>query len=80
MSHTERIYNRRLKKTKRVNLDDGEIHLFGGFPLTIRSYICMGRCRMCRDPNKEPRLMRKRTKEQFRLELRSELDDVRNEY
>lgn len=80
MSHTQRIYNRRLKKAQRRNIDDGEIHQFAGFPLTRRSYICMGRCKMCRDPNKEPKLIRKRKKEQFRLEPRSELDDVRNEY
>jgi hypothetical protein len=79
MSHTQRIYNRRLKKAQRRNVDDNEIHTFAGFPLTKRSYICMGRCQMCRDPNKEPRLVRKRVKEQFRLELKSELGDVLNE-
>ena len=73
MSHTKRIYNKRLKKAQRFNLDDGKIHLFVGIPLTIRSWICMGRCPMCRDHNREPRLMRKRTKEQFRFELESEL-------
>lgn len=79
MAHTQRIYNRRLKKAQRFNIDDGEMHPFVGIPLTRRSWICMGRCIMCRDHNREPRLIRKRTKEQFRLELRSELDDVRNE-
>ncbi len=73
MSHTRRIYNNpRLKKAQRFNLDDGEMHLFVGIPLTRRSYICMGRCPMCRDPNKEPRLIRKRSKEQFRLDLKNE--------
>lgn len=73
MSHTRRIYNNpRLKKAQRFNLDDGEMHLFVGIPLTKRSYICMGRCPMCRDPNREPRLIRKRTKEQFRFDLKNE--------
>lgn len=75
MSHTKRIYNKRVKKAQRFNLDDGEIHWFVGIPLTRRSWICMGRCPMCRDHNKEPRLLRKRTKEQFRLELKSEFDE-----
>ena len=79
MSHTKRIYNRRLKKAQRFNLDDGEIHPFIGIPLTIRSWICMGRCVMCRDSNKEPRLLRKRAKEQCRFELKSEFVDVINE-
>lgn len=73
MSHTKRIYNKRLKKVQRFNLDDGQIHLFVGIPLTRRSWICMGRCRLCRDPNREPRLIRKRTKEQLRFEMKSEL-------
>ena len=76
MTRTQRIYNRRLKKTQRFNLDDGGIYLFVGIPLTRRSYICMGRCRLCRDPNKEPRLVRKRLKEQFRFEIKSELVDM----
>lgn len=75
MSHTKRIYNKRVKKAQRFNLDDGEIHWFVGIPLTRRSWICMCRCPMCRDHNKEPRLLRKRTKEQFRLELKSEFDE-----
>ena len=74
MSHTLRIYNNpRLKKAQRFNLDDGGIHLGAGIPYTRRSYICMGRCRMCRDHNRDTRLIRKRTKEQFRFELKSEL-------
>ena len=75
MSHTLRIYNNpRLKKAQRFNLDDGEIHVEAGIPLTIKSWICMGRCKMCRDPNRETRLIRRRTKEQFRFELKSELN------
>lgn len=79
MSHTKRIYNKRLKKAQRFNIDDGKMHLFVGIPLTIRSWVCMGRCKMCRDPNREPRLVRKRTKEQFRLELEWEMNDLKNE-
>lgn len=74
MSHTERIYNNpRIKKAQRFNLDDGLIHLFVGIPLTRRSWICMGRCPMCRDHNRETKLLRKRTKEQIRFDLKSEL-------
>lgn len=74
MSRTRRIYNnQRLKKAQRFNLDDGKVHPFVGIPLTRRSWICMGRCPMCRDPKREPRLIRKRTKEQFRSELKNEL-------
>lgn len=67
MSHTRRIYNRfRIKKAQRYNVDDGtSTHLRIGIPLTQRSFLCMGRCKMCRDKNREPRLLRKRTKEQF---------------
>lgn len=43
-----------------------------GFPLTWRSFICMGRCKMCRDHNKDPKLLRKRRKEQFRFDLKNE--------
>jgi hypothetical protein len=74
-----RIYNKRLKKAQRFNLDDGKMHLFVGIPLTRRSWICMGKCRLCRDPNREPRLIRKRIKEQFRFELKSELNVSKNE-
>ncbi len=83
MSHTIRIYNNpRIKKAQRYNVDDKEnIHpLLGtllsypvGIPLTKRSWLCMGKCKMCCDPNKEPRLIRKRNKEQFRLQLKEEL-------
>lgn len=74
MSHTKRIYNNpRLKKAQRYNIDDGNIHPIIGIPYTRRSWICMGRCPMCRDPNREPKLIRKRAKEQFRLELKNEL-------
>lgn len=80
MSHTRRIYNNpKLKKAQRFNLDDGKMHLFVGIPLTKKSFVCMGRCKMCRDPNREPRLIRKRLKEQFRLELKKELSNPKNE-
>lgn len=73
-SRTKRIYNNpRLKKAQRFNLDDGLLHIWIGIPLTYRSWICMGKCRMCRDPNREPRLIRKRLKEQFRFDLKNEL-------
>lgn len=84
MSHTKRIYNNpRLKKAQRFNWDappiKNEIGLvinnnIVGIPYTRKSYICMGRCPMCRDHNREPRLVRRRTKEQLRFELKNELD------
>ena len=37
-----------------------------------RSWVCMGRCPQCRDKNREPSLIRKRTKEEFRYELQLE--------
>lgn len=84
MSHTTRIYNNpRIKKAQRYNLDGEDIHpLLGtyisqqvGIPLTKRSWICMGKCPMCRDHNKETYLVRKRMKEQLRLELKNEIGD-----
>ncbi len=84
MSHTTRIYNNpRLKKAQRYNIDEPIFDRSGyfrmdsciGIPFTRRrSFVCMGRCKMCRDPNREPRLIRKRKKEQFRFELKSELE------
>lgn len=75
MTHTKRIYNNpRIKKAQRYNVDDNQLHLIVGIPLTKRSWICMGKCPMCRDHNKEPRLIRKKLKEQFRLELKEEID------
>lgn len=77
MSRTKRIYNNpRLKKAQRYNLDDGIIHLIVGIPYTRRSYICMGKCPYCRDHNRDRRLIRKRTKEQFRFELKCELKNL----
>mgnify|MGYP003394579727 CR=1 FL=1 len=77
MSHTKRIYNRKLKKAQRDDISlpnyiNGIWINKVGFPYTWRSYICMGRCKMCRDPNREPKLIRKRRKEQFRFDLRNE--------
>lgn len=80
MSRTRRIYNNpRLKKAQRFNLDDGDIHIWIGIPYTRKSYICMGRCSMCRDPNREPRLIRKRKKEQFRFDFKNELNSCKRE-
>ena len=82
MSHTYRIYNNpNLKKAQRYNLDDKSdiipllrIHTSYpvGIPFTRRSWICMGRCKLCRDPNKEPRKLRKQRKEQLRSQLKEE--------
>jgi len=45
-----------------------------GIPFTYRSWICRGRCKMCRDYNKEPRTIRRRLKARFRYELPDELE------
>ena len=82
MTHTKRIYHRRLKKAQRFNWDEPILDESGyfrmdhcvGIPFTRRSFICMGRCPMCRDPNREPKLVRKRRKEQFRFDLQNELN------
>ena len=58
MSRTKRIYNTNTP----------------GIPFTRRAWICMGRCKLCRDYNKEPRTIRKRLKAQFRHELPDELE------
>jgi len=83
MSHTLRIYNNpRLKKAQRYNLDDvSDIHpLLNmhisqqiGIPFTRRSWICMGKCPMCRNPKREPKLLRKQRKELLRLNLKEEI-------
>lgn len=74
MTHTKRIYNNpKIKKAQRYNVDDNEPHLVAGIPLTRRSWMCMGKCPMCRDKNNEPRLIRKRLKEQFRIMLKEEI-------
>ena len=68
MSRTKRIYNNPRLKAPRYNLDDDIPQIAHGIPYTVRSWVCMGHCRHCRDPNKDRRVIRKRNKEQFRLE------------
>ena len=75
MSRTKRIYNNPRIKAARYNLDDKEIHLCHGIPFTWRSWICMGRCPMCRDPSKEPKAIRNKNKADLRLQLKHELTD-----
>lgn len=74
MTHTIRIYNRlKVKKAQRYNADTG----YGiGIPYTKKSWICMGKCQVCRDVNREPWLVRKRNKEEFRMELRLMKDEL----
>lgn len=70
MSRTKRIYNNpNLKKTVRFNIDENE-HYNGGIPFTKRSRICMGECPMCRDPKKEPKVVRRKNKNELRFELK----------
>ena len=71
MSRTIRIYNRlNLKKTVRYNVDDEEYHVPCGIPFTRRSWICMGRCPICRDPKREPRTQRRQLKRELAFELK----------
>ncbi len=79
MSRTKRIYNNPRLKAPRYNLDDGQPHIIHGIPYTIRSWVCMGHCRQFRDSNK--RVIRKRNKEQFKLELKlsPKFDNVHNQ-
>jgi hypothetical protein len=79
MTHTIRIYNRRLKKAQRYNLHKSEYDNNGtsinhvGIPFTWRSYLCMGNCCMCKDHTKDQRLLRKKRSEQLRFDLKNEL-------
>ena len=70
MSRTKRIYNNpSVKKAPRYNLDDGETHIVHGIPFTRRSWICMGRCPQCRDPKQETKAVRRRAKDELRIQL-----------
>lgn len=83
MSHTFRIYNNpRIKKAQRYNIDDTNYlypslklrsYRMVGLPLTHKSWICMGHCKMCCDPKLEQRKLRKQRKEQLRFRLKEEL-------
>lgn len=88
MGHTIRIYNRKnLKKTPRYNLDDprytGDLKTSmekqlpiphcNGMPLTHRSWICMGKCPMCTDPDNEPSHKRKVRKQEFKKTIEDEI-------
>lgn len=72
MTRTKRIYNNPRIKAPRYNIDDEELHLHHGIPYTKRSWICMGRCPMCRDPKRETRAIRRTNKEELRFRLRQE--------
>ena len=80
MSRTRRIYNNpNLKKTPRSHIDEDE-YIPRGIPFTRRSWICMGKCPMCRDPEREPRVIRKKNAEELRFMLKQELnEEVTNE-
>lgn len=77
MSGTIRIYNRKnLKKAQRYNLDEPEKNLVGvnnyrcvGIPFTIRSWICMGNCPMCKDETKSTKHRRLNYKEIMNIEI-----------
>ncbi len=73
MSRTRRIYNNPRIKAARYNLDDDEKHICHGIPFTRRSWICMGRCPMCRDPKREPRAIRRKNDEELRFMLKNEI-------
>ena len=69
MSRTKRIYNNPRIKAPRYNIDDGELRIAHGIPYTKRSWICMGRCPQCRNPEQEPKAIRKRNKAELRIQL-----------
>ena len=73
MSRTKRIYNNPRIKAPRYNIDDGETHIVHGIPFTRRSWICMGRCPQCRSPEQEPKAIRRRNKDELRIQLSREL-------
>lgn len=86
MSKTIRIYNRKnLKKAQRYNLDEPEKNLVGinsyrcvGIPFTIRSWICMGNCPMCKDPSNSTKQRRLSYKNELLLQLKEEKDLLKN--
>ena len=69
MSRTKRIYNNPRIKAPRYNIDDGGSHIDHGIPYTKRSWICMGRCPQCRNPKQEPKAIRRRNKNELRIQL-----------
>ena len=81
MSRTKRIYNNPRIKAPRYNIDDGRLHIDHGIPYTKRSWICVGRCPQCRNPEQEPKAIRKRNKAELRIQLSREfsggLDKIR---
>ena len=76
MSRTLRIYNKKIKKCHRVNIDDNtvrnslwnSIHDYG---LVYHPYrqLCMGHCPSCRDHSKDQKHLRKIRAIEFRREL-----------
>ena len=49
---------------------------YAGIPYTTWRVICMGRCSFCRDPNKDQKIIRKRRKEEFKLELNKKFNQL----
>ena len=79
MSRTLRIYNRKIKKCHRANVNDcvvrdfrnslrNSIHYYG---LVYHPYrqLCMGHCPSCRDHSKDQKHLRKKRAREFRREL-----------
>jgi len=56
MTKTTRIYNNRKS----------------GIYIHPYRQVCMGRCRFCRDPEKEPKVLRKRRQQEFIKMLKKE--------
>ena len=72
MSRTKRIYNNPRIKAPRYNLDDGEPRICHGIPYTKRSWICMGHCPQCRNPEQNTKAIRRREKDELRIQLSRE--------
>lgn len=88
MSNTIRIYNKlNLKKTQRYNLDkiikkfkEGDITCIGntGIPFTIRSWICMGNCKYCKEDANSTKHRRLNYEKELVLELKEEKELLKN--
>lgn len=84
MSHTKRIYNKKIRKCHRINLNDNtvknikEIDFRNSLWNSIHEYglvyhpfrqLCMGHCSGCKDHSRDQKHLRKIRARDFRREL-----------
>ena len=96
MGHTERIYNRKIKKAQRNNCYHPEEKVWGemseeeqfefcnntlknsigsnGIYYHPYAQVCMGHCKMCKDPHKDQHHLRKLRKREFQKILPEEIE------